>query len=558
MISYVANVIAKDEDGKAAIRSAYEELHTKGNPNRMMAKELEDAFSAIMEGRRLPKPTSKQKQRAIDYAQAFYESLGIDNPYNVVSEEEFSAISKKDSDEKESKAEANRKADEVLKKAISAPVAKSESKNAVEMTDEERNAKDLEMIAKLQGSRQSEIDKENERRKSLGLREDRYYREEMMPNGIKMLISKKGGKTRPSVGYVFKTAKAPAEKSAELTEEQKARKENVKKTYEGLLQIAKNINEPKPEDFERVFRENSDDVIKDAIRMAVKDGSIREETAEKIEEYAKRTKPRYANDTYKSINNAQKAALTDMENGFAKVFKDAKEYKINIVSLSNWVKKLGVRLHVIATPEAHRVAIPFTLMGNKSATIRKILKPAIINAIRKAGSKNYVEPYGGAGTTLYIADDLFAAGLDTMDLNFFDREKYTVQKAVQEGVIQDVEAAVSEQWDSVMSEIIESIRDNEGIRDIIADMPEIGTPEFKEYAEAVFYPTYAREFFREVKDGKLAKGGELTSTFREWVASKAKEENPNASEGEIEDIVDLMLANDGFEKNYPDISAKIG
>jgi hypothetical protein len=246
-----------------------------------------------------------------------------------------------------------------------------------------------------------------------------------------------------------------------------------------------------------------------------------------------------------------------MENGFAKVFKDAKEYKISIVRLSNWVKKLEIRLHVVSTPEAKRVAIPFTLMGNKSATIRKILKPAIINAIKKAGSKHYVEPYGGAGTTLYVADDLFSAGLETMDLNFFDREKFTVQKAIQDGTIGDVESAVSAEWDSVMSDIIESIRDNEGIRDIIDEMPEIGTPEFKEYAEAVFYPTYAREFFREVKDGKLAKGGELTSTFREWVASKAKEENPKAEESEIEDIVDLMLANDGFEKNYPDISAKI-
>lgn len=107
-----------------SIAAAYESMHTKENPNRMMAKELEDAFSAILEGRRLPKGTSVQKRRALEYAGAFYEELGISNPYATVSEEEYSSAKKTYEDSVAEKERSNALADEAFKAALETPVPK--------------------------------------------------------------------------------------------------------------------------------------------------------------------------------------------------------------------------------------------------------------------------------------------------------------------------------------------------------------------------------------------------------------------------------------------------
>ncbi len=166
----------------------------------------------------------------------------------------------------------------------------------------------------------------------------------------------------------------------------------MKSISEEIVGIARNINEPTVADFEKLFQDKSDEIIRDAIKYAVKQGTLTSESAKKFEDFKTMTLPKTSNDKGTGLTDAQTSALTDMDNGFQKVFKDAKEYKISIVKLSSWIKKLKARLHVVATPEANRVPIPFTLMGNKSATIRMVIKPAIINAI-KAGFKNYIEPY---------------------------------------------------------------------------------------------------------------------------------------------------------------------
>ncbi len=43
----------------------------------------------------------------------------------------------------------------------------------------------------------------------------------------------------------------------------------------------------------------------------------------------------------------------------------------------------------------------------------------------------------------------------------------------------------------------------------------------------------------------------------EWMYDKAKENNPEATEDEITEIVDTLLDEENFERNYPEISAKI-
>ena len=356
-------------------------------------------------------------------------------------------------------------------------------------------------------------------------------------------------------GNVSRAKRKIGKRTQEEIDEANARKALVEKVSQDLVKIAKNINEPKPEDFQRIFEENAEDVIHDSVKYAIKIGAMTEEDARKFADFANVTIPKYVNKSGEGMNKAQEAGATDMENGFQKVFKDGKEYKISIKALSQWIKKIGIRLHLVETPEAKRVPIPFTLMGNKSATIRKIIKPAVINAI-KNGSKNYVEPYGGAGTTLYIADDLFSAGLETMDLNFYDKEKYVVQNAVKNGEIDPVND-VEEAWDSVMIDIIDSIKDEPGMQELVEYLPEFGTPAFKEAASLIFYPTYATRYFKEVEDGKLAKGGELTTTFLEWLVEDVKKSDTTLTDEEAEQVAMEMLDEENFEANYPKISSQI-
>lgn len=168
-----------------------------------------------------------------------------------------------------------------------------------------------------------------------------------------------------------------------------------------------------------------------------------------------------------------------------------------------------------------------------------------------------MEPFSGAGTSLYILPKLFAAGLGEADLNFFDREKYIVVKSIQDGTI-NVRESVDRAWNTVIDSIAEDLMKIPSIKEIMDGYgAKPGTPEFYTVAELAFYPQYAKTFFEETPDAKLAKNGEITETFKEWLAQKVMKDQ-NISEEEARTISAEILSDTGlFEKNYPQISKDI-
>ena len=94
----------------------------------------------------------------------------------------------------------------------------------------------------------------------------------------------------------------------------------------------------------------------------------------------------------------------------------------------------------------------------------------------------------------------------------------------------------------------------------------IGTKDMAELTELVgFYPTLAKQFFKERLDGKVAIKGELTETFKDWLDDKITKdaEKRNLVGEELQEFIDQemqkVLSEDStvFEKQYPGMSKAI-
>lgn len=251
----------------------------------------------------------------------------------------------------------------------------------------------------------------------------------------------------------------------------------------------------------------------------------------------------------------QKAVVISME-GYGSLLKGTEDYKINMTQLSESLKAIGARQHLVETPSAERKRIPFTLMGNKASTMQRVIQPLIEQAIAD-GRDTYVEPFSGAGTTLYVLPNLFEKGLTEANLNFFDREKYMVVNAIKNKEI-NVAESVNKAWDTVIDTISEDLMKIPAVKDVMEMYnAKPGTPRFYAVAELAFYPQYTKQFFAETPDAKLAKNGELTETFKDWLKGKVMKDQ-NIEEADAQVIADQILSDTSlFEKNYPEISKNI-
>lgn len=325
--------------------------------------------------------------------------------------------------------------------------------------------------------------------------------------------------------------------------------------------IAKAISEtsrvPGRRAINRAIKEAAPGMFEEAITYAANRGMIRKDKFEELlKNYRKATgRSTMANPSGRGTTSDQKIAIVDMMK-WDSVLKGSDERKINLHELDKGLIKSGQVLRLVNPPEGKRMPIPFSLMGNKSATMDAVLRPMFLKGI-KAGSEHYVEPYAGAGTVLNAADQMFEAGLKTMNLNHFDREKYLVQKALQDGSITNPSAEVRAAWDVVVKDVSDIIRKIPEIEEIISKSGvQPGTKEFSNLAELSFYPEYAAQFFKETPDSKLAMGGELSEKFKEWLVKKQAEKG--MSQSEAEKAADDILSNSHlFEKNYPAISKEI-
>ena len=288
---------------------------------------------------------------------------------------------------------------------------------------------------------------------------------------------------------------------------------------------------------------------------------ITKEVADSFREWMK-TVFKYENQAPKwTLNDTQILNLNDLL-GWDKLLKWIDSFKIIIPQVKESLKNLQARLHLVNPPEWQRVKLPFSLMWNKSATYKNVLLPVFKKAIEK-WAEIYIEPFGWAGTTYYFAPELFESWLKEININHFDNEKYAVISAIKEKRIDNIEKEISNAYDEIFKEIWEVLQDIPEVKDIMDLYKfDVKWQEFKEAVELFFYPEYAKQFFEENPDTKLAIKWELTENFKTWLWEKLKTEAEakwiEMTPQQVLDAVEITL-NDRwvFERKYPTISKRI-
>ncbi|NDK08467.1 hypothetical protein EOM39_04450, partial [Candidatus Gracilibacteria bacterium] len=365
----------------------------------------------------------------------------------------------------------------------------------------------------------------------------------------------------------IKTGEKTKEKDInEITKEGiKIKQNNVftrtqKKVGEKLVNESRRAN---VDDVTNLIREKGDKILEKGVEYAENSGMITEAEATQLRDNIKLAKENKESPiTIKGdLSPTQRLSLMDLL-GWDKVLKKITEQKIIIPQLRRSLKELGARLYIVGSPEGNRVKIPFSLMGNKSNTYRNVILPMIKKGALQ-GAKTYIEPYGGAGTSYFFADDIINSGIKDIHINHFDNEKYEVINAIKNKTIQSISGEITSAYNSIIEEIGKVMQDIPEVKSLMEKFDiKPGTSGFKIIAETYFYPQYAPDFFKERPDTKLAIRGEITESFKDWLTEKIKTEAEDQGlklEGkDLENRVDDILNDTSlFETNYPEISKKI-
>ena len=313
------------------------------------------------------------------------------------------------------------------------------------------------------------------------------------------------------------------------------------------------------------IRKNSYELIDVGFRHAIKTGLITsKEFGEIIANLRKTTEPAKTNVKGRWLTSLQEWELVAMQ-WWDIVMKIV--HKIKTKALSKTIEALKIQQYNIELPSVQRLKIPFTLMGNKATTLVKLIKPKILRAI-KSGKTIYYEPFAWAGTTIYNIKEYIEAWVKEIHLNFFDKEKYILVNAVKNGEEVNVEKA----WDTIMGDVyntLMNVSDKEWLdelKELLELVPDVWTKEFKNVAEIMFYPKYAKLYFKNREDGKLAIKWETTETFKEWLFTHLRDniklEDNSLTEWELDKMAEEMTEKvlwdtSIFENSYPKLSKAI-
>jgi len=171
------------------------------------------------------------------------------------------------------------------------------------------------------------------------------------------------------------------------------RAEVVKKMSDVIKDVF--TKQPTISEIQALFKDHAYDIVQAGFKRALDKKMITMQQYEDIiHKYRASTEKKFVNSKGSGLTRDQEIALVNME-GWGKLFKKDMDWKINKAQISESLKKTGSRLHIIESPTSERVPLPFSLMGNKSSTFQRVIKPKIITAITH-GADTYVEPYGGA------------------------------------------------------------------------------------------------------------------------------------------------------------------
>lgn len=262
-----------------------------------------------------------------------------------------------------------------------------------------------------------------------------------------------------------------------------------------------------------------------------------------------------------NLSSQQRISLLDML-WFDKIFKKISDQKILVPQLIKSLKNISAKLFLVQAPSQWRVKLPFALMWNKSATYNAVILPMV-----KQGASQwvevYIEPYGWAGTSYYFADEIFNSWIKEMNINHFDTEKFTVVEAIKNWKIVNIEKEVESAYNEVVDEIAEKLQEIPEVKEVMGESwYTVWEPWFTEMAEILFYPQYAKQFFIENPDSKIAFKWNLTEPFKNWLKTKidlkAKEQGLELTDIQLEEQLEEILSDTSlFEKSYPKMAKDI-
>ncbi len=140
---------------------------------------------------------------------------------------------------------------------------------------------------------------------------------------------------------------------------------------------------------------------------------------------------------------------------YNKNVKDARIEKVDAERLAKLEDDLHFRFAPISIPsekDVPKIEPTFQLPGNKGATTNAFLLPHFLESL-KDGKEVVVDLYAGGGTLMPVSDKLINAGATEIHLNFFDKEKYMIQTALQNGEILEINAT----FDQVYEDIVRNV-----------------------------------------------------------------------------------------------------
>ena len=130
-------------------------------------------------------------------------------------------------------------------------------------------------------------------------------------------------------------------------------------------------------------------------------------------------------------------------------------------------------------------------------------------------------------------------------INIFDKEKYTLTDWARGKTDAQIFNLVNRNYNQIMSDVTKELMKSDRFRQTMDDVVRmynelvpsekqidvnnidklLGSKEMGDITELVgFYPSLAKQYFKERLDGKVAIKGELTESFKDWLTDKITKE----------------------------------
>jgi len=275
------------------------------------------------------------------------------------------------------------------------------------------------------------------------------------------------------------------------------------------------------------------DPYKEIIESIPKDVPLDEAYQKFIEEVAKDT------EGVRRLKELGKENLAALFERYNKNVKDARIEKVDAERLVNLEDQLHFRFAPLQIPpekEVPKVEPTFQLPGNKGATTNSFLLPHFLESL-KNGKEVVVDLHAGGGTLMPRTDKLINAGATEIHLNFFDKEKYLIQKALQEGNLREIQTTFDEVYEEIVRNVESKLTQskNTEIRKILKqfrkDEPDIliGSKKFNEWYTKSGFP-------------KITQGGQVYEAWQKAAQKAMKEMTPEVTDpANLEEAIQIAM-----------------